>query len=147
MPIGGYDITSANAVLVLTVDELFPSGIQLQQFATDQSFSLEDTEMTVTRLGVDGKMVGGWVPSEKRVTIMLEASSPSHESLFQIWAASEANRKPYPCTLVATLPSIGKVYTWSGGFMTNATPAASAKQVLDPTTWQFHFANLEVSDI
>lgn len=147
MPVGGYDITSANATLVLSVDELFPGGISLQMFATDQSYSQDSNEMTVTRMGVDGHMVAGWVPSEKVVTIMLEAASPSHESMFQIWAASETNRKPYQCSLIATLPSIGKIYTWSKGYMVSATPAASAKQVLDPTTWVFHFETLEVSDV
>lgn len=147
MAVAGYDITSANATLVLSVDELFPGGIELQMFATDQSYSQDDTEMTVTRMGVDGHMVAGWIPSEKVVTIMLEAASPSHESLFQVWAASETNKKPYQCSLVATVPSIGKTYTWSKGVMTNATSAPSAKQVLDPTTWVFHFETLEVSDI
>lgn len=147
MAVTGFDITSANATLVLTVDELFPAGVNLEMFAADQSYAMESNEMTLTRMGVDGHMVAGWIPAEKTVTIMLEAASPSHESLFQVWAASETNKKPYQCSLVATVPSIGKVYTWSKGYMTNATPAPSAKQVLDPTSWTFKFESLEVSDI
>ena len=31
------NITSANATIVMTVEDLFPAGVVLQQFATDQS--------------------------------------------------------------------------------------------------------------
>lgn len=39
MASSNFDVTSANAQLVLTVDELYPSGIQLQQFSADGIFS------------------------------------------------------------------------------------------------------------
>ena len=31
------NITSANATIIMTVEELFPAGVRLEQFATDQS--------------------------------------------------------------------------------------------------------------
>lgn len=142
-PVG--DITSANATLVLVVDGLFPAGIQLQQFATDQSYSMDEVQIAEDRMGVDGHMVAGYIPSIKSVTIMLEASSPSYESLAQLYRASEAKRGILQCELVANVPSIGKTFTWTSGIIKSGTPVPAGKKVLDPTTWKFDFAYLSVT--
>lgn len=139
------DITSANATLVLTVEEVFPSGVKLEQFATDQSWSMNESTIAVTRMGVDGQMVAGWVPNIKEVTIMLEASSPSYLSMAQVYQAMEQKRGLYRCTLTATIPSIKKTITWTQGVMVTGTPVPSAQQVLAPTTWGFHFSKIAIS--
>lgn len=139
------DITSANATLVLTVDRLFPAGIRLEQFATDQSYSQDELTIAEDRMGVDGYLVAGWVPSIKTVTIMLEASSPSYASLAQLYRACEQKRGFYQCGLVAAIPSIGKTIVWSAGVLKSGTPVPAGKKVLDPTTWKFDFATMAVS--
>lgn len=138
-----FDITSANCSLVLTVEEIFESGIDVQMFATDQAFSQGDSQVAETRMGVDGKMVAGYTPNIKEVTIMLEAASPSYEAFAQIYRASETNKRLYRCTLVATSPSLGVVWTWSNGVMQSGQIVPAAKQVFDPTTWVFHFSDLD----
>ena len=45
------NITSANAVLVLGVEELYPVGVQLTNFATDQMLSSDDMEIAQARMG------------------------------------------------------------------------------------------------
>ncbi|MCF0233889.1 MAG: hypothetical protein HUK22_02785, partial [Thermoguttaceae bacterium] len=64
--------------------------------------------------------------------------------LEMLYRASEANRKPYPVTLVATVPALRKVYTWSQGVLKSATSVANGKKVLDPTSWTFDFAKLSI---
>lgn len=142
LPVG--DITSANATLILIVDSLFPSGVELQQFATDQSYSQDELTIAESRMGVDGNFVAGWVPSIKPVTIMLEATSPSYAALSTLYQACEMKRGIYQCSLVATVPSIQKVFTWVNGILKSGTPVPSAKKVLDPTTWKFEFAGLNI---
>lgn len=144
-PVG--DITSANATLILIVDGLFPAGINLQQFATDQSYSQDELTIAEDRMGVDGGLVAGWIPSIKSVTIMLEASSPSYQALAQLFRASERKRGIYECTLVASVPSIGKTFTWTKGVLKSGTPVPAAKKILDPTTWKFDFAELTIVDV
>ncbi|MCH5277761.1 MAG: hypothetical protein J1E80_08010 [Desulfovibrionaceae bacterium] len=143
-PLG--DITSANATLVLVVAGLFPAGIRLQQFATDQSYSQDELTIAEDRMGVDGGLVAGWIPSIKTVTVMLEASSPSYAALSQLYRACERRRGIYECSLIASVPSIGKTFTWTGGVLKSGTPVPSAKKVLDPTTWKFDFADLTITD-
>ena len=72
-----FDITSANAEAILTVEQIFPAGIQLQMFGTDQAVNMDAIDITETRKGVDGKMVAGYTPVIYPVTITLEAASPS----------------------------------------------------------------------
>jgi hypothetical protein len=130
------DITSANATVVLSCD-LFNET--LQQFSTDTSFEGEDDQMAETRMGVDGKMVAGMTPSVKAVTIHLEASSPSYERLTLLKQSMASNRKVYECSMVISIPSIGKRITYSHGVLQSAKDLPDGKKVLDPTTWTFHF--------
>ena len=141
------NITSANAELVLTCDTLYPSGVSLQNFATDQSYASESIQLAETRMGVDGHMAAGYTPVIKTVQIQLEASSPSREVFENIAAASETNKTAYETTLVARIPSIGRIFTWSIGVLHDTMPAPAAKKVLDPTTYVLHFEKFEVSNI
>lgn len=135
------DITSANATVVLSCD-LFNET--LQQFSTDTSFEGEDDQVAETRMGVDGKLVAGMTPSVKAVTIHLEASSPSYERLTLLKQSMANNRKIYECSLVISIPSIGRRITYSKGVLQSAKDLPDGKKVLDPTTWTFHFESKNV---
>lgn len=141
-----FDITSANATLFLTVEELYPNGVQLYQFATDQSYSSEAEQIAETRMGVDGMMVAGYTPNIKVVGVNLEVSSPSVAVMDYIIQATKANRKPYKCMLVANVPSIGKTFTWSNGTLQTGSLSGGAAKVLNPMQYTFHFQDSEVSD-
>ena len=138
-----FDITSANAELVLTVSDIFPAGIILQMFGTDQAANMEAVDITETRMGVDGRMVAGYTPVIYPVTITLEAASPSRFSMSTLWEAMAANRRIYTCGLVCTLPSIGERLTWSRGVLKNGVVLPPLEKVLGPTTWLLHFEKLE----
>jgi hypothetical protein len=141
------DITAANAVSVLTVQDLFPAGINLLGYSTDQSISQEAVQIAETRMGVDGYMVAGYVPGIQVVNIMLEASSPSTESFNQIYDAMVSKRTIFLCELICTVPSIGAVFTWKRGVLQTGTAFPANKKVLDPTSWIFNFEALERSSV
>ena len=138
------NITSANASLVLIVDTFFPAGALLQHFSTDSMFELSEVTVTEDRMGVDGNLAAGWIPSIKTVKVDLEAGSPSMWFMDMLARAMESNRTIYKCTLIATIPSIRKIYTWTGGVLKTGTMVNNAKKVLDPTSWTFDFADLAI---
>lgn len=138
------NITSANASLFLVVDTIIPAGVQLQHFSTDQAFSQSETQYVEDRMGVDGNLAAGWIPSIKVVQVSLEAASPSLWFVDMLQRAQENNRTIYECTLVATIPSIRKIYTWSKGVLKSGTPISNYKKVLDPISLTFDFANLTI---
>ena len=139
------NITSGNATLVLTAETVFPSGITLQQFSTDPAFSMDEITVMETRLGLDGTLMAAYVPSSYTVTLNLEASSPSHQQLTTLWSAIKANKRPYECKLVATLPAIKQIYTWSGGTLKSGTIVPPGKKTLEATAWKFEFADLNIT--
>ena len=138
------NITSANASLVLIVDTIIPAGVQLQHFSTDAAFDASEVTVVEDRMGVDGNLAAGWIPSIKTVKVNLEAGSPSMWFLDMLARAMESNRTIYKCALVATIPSIKKIYTWSGGVLKSGSLVNNAKKVLDPTSWTFDFADLTI---
>lgn len=137
----GMDITSANSVVTLQCS-LF--SVRLQQFSADTAYEGEDDQVAETRIGVDGKMVAGQVPSIKVVNLHLEASSPSLQYLQLLKRAMEVNRTVYPVNMVISQPSIGKRITYSTGVLQSAKDLADGKKVLEPTQWTFHFQDKSV---
>ena len=138
------NITSANASLVLIAETVIPTGVKLEHFSTDSAFELSEVTVTEDRMGVDGNLAAGWIPSIKTVKIDLEAGSPSMWYMDMLARYMENNRTVYKCTLIATIPSIRKIYTWTGGVLKSGSIVNNAKKVLDPTSWTFDFADLAI---
>jgi hypothetical protein len=77
-------LTSANYTLVLVVPDVFPVPQAIQGYSTDDMFGMEAVTGVETLLGVDGRLSAGWIPVEKRMTITLQADSPS-VVMFEVW--------------------------------------------------------------
>lgn len=140
------DITSANATVIVSVDDLYGAGFELEQFAADSSFAEGEITVAEDRMGVDGQLVAGWIPSIKTVTISLEASSPSYTYLATLYRANEQKRGFYRVSMVISVPSIGKTFTYTDGILKSGTPVPAGKKVLDPTQWVFDFKTLTIVD-
>lgn len=141
------DITSTNSTVILTVEDLFPQGVTLEGFSVDTIISSDEVTMAETRMGVDGKMASGYVPSPKSVTISLEANSPSQEVFNVIYGATEATKKIYKCNLSVNVPSLKRSYNWVDGCVVSGKPTSDVKKTLDPTSWKLTFTTLEISRI
>jgi len=137
MPVQNFDITSANASAVMTIEELYPNGLKLERFSTDAAIVADSQQVAETRMGVDGRMAAGVTPNIYPVTITLEANSPTATAFTTLYEAMSANKQLYVCNLTIKIPSIGKTYQFSNGVM----PALN--KVLAPTTWVFHFESME----
>ncbi|MEG3386750.1 hypothetical protein V5H41_22315, partial [Salmonella enterica] len=56
-------ITAADAIITLTVNNLYPSGVQLQGFAADNVYGTDPLVLAETVRGIDGKLSAGFVYS------------------------------------------------------------------------------------
>jgi hypothetical protein len=138
------NITSANATAYMTVKDLYPAGFQLNNFATDQAIDQSEDTIAETRMGVDGNMAAGYVPSIKPVNMQFEAASPTVPYLENVYLASQQNRRTYECTLVINVPSVGKVYTYTGGVMKTGKALPALKKTLDPVNYGFDFEKMTI---
>jgi hypothetical protein len=133
-------LTVANSVLMIVIPDLFPVPQQLQGYATDDVFSTEAVDSVETIMGVDGLLSGGWMPTPKRMTIILQADSAS-TLIFDVWQqAQEAVLDAFLADMLVSLPSLGRSYACTKGFLTSYTPMPDARKVLQPRrfqiTWQ-----------
>jgi hypothetical protein len=125
-------ITSANSSFALRVPGVFFTPQLIQGYAADDAFTQEAFDLVETRMGVDGNLSGGYVPSPKKLTIMLMPDSSALDT-FILWAQAHVTGKDAIIggALIA-LPSINKAFTLGKVFFTNWQGMPSAKKVLDP---------------
>ena len=141
------NITSSNAQIVLTVKNLFPSGLPLQNFGTDQSATQDEETFGETRMGVDGKLAAGYTPTPKKVTITFEADSPSLEGMNMVVSMQNALKQLFECGLTVMIPSIGKTFTYTKGYLITGKPLPDLKKVLDPVSYTFEFEDRKMGVI
>lgn len=129
-------ITSANAVLLLSITDLFSTPQQLQQFAADDIYDIDAQQVAETAMGVDGYLAAGFVWAEVKQKITLQADSPSN-MVFEQWnEAQKAVQDIYRANGSVTLKSVNRKYTMINGVLTSYTPASSGKKVLQARTYE-----------
>ncbi|HEY0120653.1 MAG TPA: hypothetical protein VGC14_02640 [Rhizobium sp.] len=125
-------ITSANAIITLTIPDLYNTPVQLQGFSADNIYDMAVQEVVQTAMGVDGILSGGFVFNPVEQTFDLQADSSSN-TIFETWAATQKQIKD---VLVAngetTLPSVGRSYVSTKGFLISLPPAPAAGRTLQP---------------
>lgn len=135
-------ITSANAVLAIGVTSYFPVAQVIQGFATDDAFATSAVDQVETRMGVDGILSGGYIPTAYDMTISLQADSPSR-SLFEAWAAQQvSDKEAYVGFGTVLLKSVGRAYDLTKGFLVSYPPMPGVKKVLEPLVYTIRWQNI-----
>ncbi len=140
-------ITGANSSFVLRVPGVFFTPQIIQGYAADDAFTQEAFDLTETRMGADGNLSGGYVPSPKRLTIALMPDSIALDT-FLIWkAAIEAAKETFPGSAIIALPSINKAFTFGKVFFKNTGAMPSFKKVLEPVAAIVEYQDLTSAPI
>jgi hypothetical protein len=125
-------ITSANSVFTLWVPELYPIPQALQQFATDDAWTIDAVDTAEVMMGVDGHMSAGFTPFITRTTIALQADSTSI-ALFDYWLSQmEVMKEVLMAQGTLLLPGTGLSYVMTNGVLTSSKKFADGKKVLQP---------------
>lgn len=126
------DITSANAVFIISCPGVFAAPQQLQGFSTDDIYSTDPMEIAETLLGVDGQISAG-VTSVPVVTgISLMAGSPSSPVFDAIYTQSRAQQAIYFIQGTLKLISINMKYNLINGVLVTYPPIPDGKKILQP---------------
>jgi hypothetical protein len=121
---------------MIGVTGLYTVPQQLQGFGADDMYSMESVENKEVVLGADGVMSAGWIPQIKTMSVTLQADSASND-FFEAWyAAEEAAQDAYFAFGTVVQPAVSKAYTLTRGVLSNYTPLAEAKKVLQPRKFQ-----------
>lgn len=133
-------LTSANSIIMLSVENLFDTPRQIQGFATEAMFSLDAIEINQTSMGIDGVLSGAFVHTPKVMNMTLQADSLSND-LFERWHNAMVQAKEvYIANGLLQIIATNRKYTLTRGFLTNYKPAPDATKSLQPRaftlTWQ-----------
>lgn len=133
-------ITSANSILTLSVETLFPTPQQLQGFGVDDIYDVPAIQSVETRMGVDGVLSAGFVYQAVQQTITLQADSPSNALFDTWWAQMQAAQDVYGASGLILLPGISSKFIMQSGFLTSFKPVPAGKKTLEARThtitWQ-----------
>jgi hypothetical protein len=124
------NITSANAIAMISIVGLYPVPQQLQGWGVDDAFDTEMPEIAQVKIGVDGIQSSGFVPYLTKTTFTFQADSAS-VIIFENWAqSSKAALDIFPAFGIISIPAVSRKYTLTNGVLVNGSPLPDAKKVL-----------------
>lgn len=129
-------ITSSNVILTLSVPGVFDVPVQIQEFATDDSFETAAVQFSETAMSNDGVLFGGKVFVPYTMTINLMAASASRE-FFDIWrSAQDSLIDVLPCYGTIIMPGISAQYTLNNGILQTGQAFPGVKKTLAPVQYE-----------
>lgn len=127
------NITSANAVITITVPGIFSTPVQLQGFSADNIYDSPETEIIQTSMGVDGRLSGGVVFNAYEQTFMIQADSAETIKFFETWTTRIQTRKaPFPAEGTTTLVAVNRTFYMRRGFLVRTHQTPPAGRILQP---------------
>lgn len=136
-------LTSANCQLTIFALPFLPVPTIIEGFAADSAFLFDTPAVAEVVMGVDGKMSAGYLPSITRMTIQLQADSPSVRYFEDLFAAVKAARDVAWLYGSVALAGIGKSYTLTKGVMEQFTQAPPVGKILQPQTVQIAWNDVQ----
>lgn len=135
-------ITSANAKIWLAVASIFPTAVQIQQFAVDDVFDAQPLPAAETMMGVDGKLAAGYVNAPVEMGFAIMANSPSID-FFDGWYLQEkVTQDKFAASGTILLSGLGKQWALVNGFLRNYPAIPDAKKVLQPRKFAIVFESI-----
>jgi hypothetical protein len=133
-------ITSANSVFTIVIPGLYPAPVQLSGYSADKAFTADAVDLAEVNMGVDGRMTAGFIPNPVKMTITLQADSPSKDIFTVLIQAMKTAREIFWVNGAISLPSTGEAFTLTRGILTNAKQIPDAQKMLQPVdyviTWE-----------
>lgn len=125
-------LTSANSIITLSQAILFPTPIQLQNYAADDITSMGGARILEHQMGVDGVLSFGFVWVERTQEISIKADSASISFFDTINTQQEAAQDVYPLSGTLILPSLGKMFNLINGGLETYPPIPAVRRTLQP---------------
>lgn len=140
-------ITSANSTFTLTATGVILAPFQVQGFATDDAFDIEDANPSEVRKGVDGRMSAGFTPFMIKQAVHLQADSTSIDLFDAILAATKSTQEVVRLDGSILVPSVGKIYTLTEGYLTRVSVIAPSKKVLEPQVYEITWNTIDIANV
>lgn len=132
-------LTTANSVLMLAVDTIFPVPMQITGFSADDITSSDAVTPKETSMGIDGRLSAGFVPVPIPQNIVLQADSLSID-FFEQWVTFEQSaQETYFATGTLLIPGLEKSYTMMRGVLMNHAAMPTLRKTTQPRTFMIQW--------
>lgn len=135
--------TSANVVAILTIEQVAPSGIRLEQFSTDAGVAVDAVQEVQAEMTLDGQLTVGYTPNPYVVNLTIQPTSPVVPYLREAQLVQKAMKTPLGAGLTVYYPATDRTYNFVNGVITQMTPMPAANRVQDPITVQLTFEDCQ----
>lgn len=140
-------LTAANIKFAIVIPDIFPVPQILEGYGVDDAFATEALELAQVRMGVDGKMKGGYVPNPIVMPIKFMPTSIS-VATFENWGRGMVSaREVFEAQATITYPSLGKVFICSTGILTKYKPLPDAKKLLEDVSYEITWQDIKPINI
>lgn len=140
-------LTSANSTFYLTVNNLYPTPRKLEGYAADNIFSSDAVDLVETVMGADGIFHGGKVFNATPQEFQLMPDCDGCDVMANWVQAQETAREVYKASATFTIPSIGKKFTCTDGFLTRAPKFPTAGRILQAMQFTIQWGSVTVEDV
>lgn len=103
---------------------------QLQGYSAERAWNTDNVDLAEVQMSVDGRMTSGFTPNPARMTISLQADSPSKQIFTSIARAMKASREVFYISGTIDLPSTGESFVCTRGVLQAVKPLPDAGKVL-----------------
>ena len=142
---GASTITSANAVVTITVPGLFNTPVQLQGFSTDKAWDAAAVVVTESQIGVDGRKTAGLVFNQIKQTFSFQADSPSVAVFEKIYSSMKTANDVYYIDGNIFLQGTSQNYHCIKGTLEDYNSMASAGKVLAAREFSISWGSIAAS--
>jgi hypothetical protein len=132
------NITSANSSISFNTALGNEMG---EGYSADNIFTSDFPDFAETRMGVDGKMSAGYIPTIKHLDFSFEASSHNITYFQAIATTVEMTKTPCPIVVSISLPAISKRFVCTG-VVKSVKMLMDAANVLEPMTVGMDFESI-----
>jgi len=135
-------LTAYNSVMTLSAPALDIVAVQIQGFATDDSFDTTDVKPVEVVIGIDGQKSSGRVAYVVPFSFMLQANSTSVDVMDAIAEGIQALNDDIELGVAIESPALGKLWTLINGSLTSYKPMPQGKKLLGPQKYEITFGQL-----
>jgi hypothetical protein len=134
-------LTTANSAFTLEVPSVFAAPIPMEGYAADDQFDTDSISPNEVLSGVDNKLSGGYVYVPVKLKFTLQADSPSIFYMDTWYQSMRSNSEAFTANATIVAPSVGKIWTFTKGFLTGYKPTPNAKKLMQPQVYEVTFQN------
>lgn len=136
------NISSADAVFVLTVQQLFNAPVVLENWASNKAWSSQSLKLADTRMSIDGKLNRGFMPSLLDMTLTFSPNSNTYLLFDSIATASRQGQTVYNLNGEISLKGLGRKYTLTNGVLIDYSAVPDATTMLGDVSAHIRWENI-----